>query len=1570
MKTGYKVTRSFLMILLALLIVVPAGLYIALSLEGVQNGICRRAEKELSALLDSKVDIDHISITPFNRVTLHGVTVEDDNGNPALSVERLGAGIRLGSLIFSNKIEIVYAEIIGMDARLSRDSASAPLNISRMIAALSPKDRKNKATDFNLAANVLVIRKSSVSYDVLSVPCDSSRFSPSHIRISDLKADILIPSIRRDNYDVEIRRLSMREHSGFQLVSLSGNFHVGKNGTSIGDLTVELPETKVGFEDITTEYSSLDSLKSEWRNIDVRLATTSGSYVSLPDLKAFVPALADFNEPLSLELLAYGSPDSFTLDRIGLSYGDKLSVSLEGEMENATVPENMNLEISELTAKADCETLAGIIAKTTPLTEKARRLLSNIGTVKIDGNGSGTRHEGNMEASITIPEGKIMLDAGYTGLGSDRPLISGSVETDGLNAAELTAGLGKELESLSFLTFAGEFSVKPTSLLAGEIQLEIPRIDYKEHSYSDIKALASINGNKYTGEISLDNPDVMLIASAEAVVTDGEKMLDFTVDMRDVNLASLNLDVHNPDHRLSLTAEGKLEGPDADRISGYAMVRDIKFVDGSGNGLKINEVSLNSRMNGDGEGVLTLTSDILDGRVDGQYRFSRLPAMARNLAATVFPRLIGREPQWPADIDDYNNFLYSFSVKETKPLEALLKLPVKVIYPISVFGRVDESARMLTANIDAPYLQQGDKLIENTSMQLRVATEPGDDRNTAEMSFSTLLPTKKGPMSLMVETSARDDAMDTRLEWNVKRERMFKGEVKAFTRFSRNDDGPVTAVDFNRSTLVFNDTAWVVEPSRIVVAGKEATVEGFRVGHDNQFVTIAGKASASAADSLTVTLRDVSLDYIFETLDISNAQFGGNATGRFYASELFSKQPRAYTPDLFVKQLKYNGCVLGDTRLQAKWHPENGAVGLHADISQNNGGKSTVDGAIMALNDSLDLHFNAEKIPIGFLQYFMSAFASEVDGFASGKARLWGSFKNIDMTGDVYGEDVRIKLDFTNTSYLTTDSVFLRPGRIDIPGITIRDTEGHTARLSGWLTHKCFHEPEFRFNVTDARNLLVYDVKESPDARWYGHVFGNGTASVTGHPGVVGINVNMRTTQGSNFTFVLSDALNAQEYNFLTFRDSDRAKKDSIAALDPTPALVRELRARLAKKVSEESSTVYGMDITVDVTPEALVTLVMDPVGGDRIKAYGAGSLRMTYDSANEDLRMFGAYTLQRGYYNFTLQDIILKDFTIRDGSTITFHGDPYAAQLDINAAYSVNANLSDLDESFLEDRELNRTNVPVNAMMHVTGDMRQPDINFDLEFPTLTQDTYRKVRSIVSTEEMMNRQIIYLLALNRFYTPDYMNATRGNELVSVASSTLSSQLGSILGQLSDKWNIAPNFRSDRGDFSDVEVDMALSSHLLNNRLILNGNFGYRDKALNNNSFIGDFDIEYLLNKSGSIRLKAYNRYNDQNYYLKSATTTQGVGVEFKREFDSMTSFMDPILKWFRGRKKKNAKKEVTDTVQTAPLTPPSPEILIESPGDTLRITPAAMTDTIKPVPPVRKVSVAKPAPGHGKIIF
>ena len=155
----------------------------------------------------------------------------------------------------------------------------------------------------------------------------------------------------------------------------------------------------------------------------------------------------------------------------------------------------------------------------------------------------------------------------------------------------------------------------------------------------------------------------------------------------------------------------------------------------------------------------------------------------------------------------------------------------------------------------------------------------------------------------------------------------------------------------------------------------------------------------------------------------------------------------------------------------------------------------------------------------------------------------------------------------------------------------------------------------------------------------------------------------------------------------------------------------------------------------------------------------------------------------------------------------------------------------------------------------------------------------------------------------------------RNNELASVASSTLSSQLSNMLGQISDKWNIGTNIRSDKGDFSDVEVELALSSQLLNNRLIFNGNFGYRDNQVNSNAFVGDFDLEYLLNKSGSLRLKAYNHYNDRNYYIKSALTTQGVGIMFKRDFGRFTELFNRIHNNVIKRRKKRENKNLENSL-------------------------------------------------------
>ncbi|MDE6177492.1 MAG: translocation/assembly module TamB, partial [Paramuribaculum sp.] len=491
---------------------------------------------------------------------------------------------------------------------------------------------------------------------------------------------------------------------------------------------------------------------------------------------------------------------------------------------------------------------------------------------------------------------------------------------------------------------------------------------------------------------------------------------------------------------------------------------------------------------------------------------------------------------------------------------------------------------------------------------------------------------------------------------------------------------------FNPGKSVFNDTVWNITPSDIRFCDRRLTVDRFNVSRPGQQISINGIASESADDSVHVHLDDINLDYVFETLGIANAMFGGRATGNFYAAAALSPSPRLYTDDLHVAGIKYNYCRMGDADIRSRWDVDEKAVRIYADIAGEHGNISTIDGMIKPLTEELDFRFHADDVPVGFLKPFMEAFTSDVKGHASGDAHLYGTFKLLDMTGDLFARDFTLKLDFTNCYYSTTDSIHLRPGRIDIPSVRLRDPMGHTALLNGLVTHHCFKEPTFDFAVTEAKSLLVYDIAPTAETIWYGKVFGNGGAHVKGVPGRIDIGVDMATAPGSSFSFVLSDSEEASDYDFITFRDITPVDPDLANRPPTTLDIIADLRKRVAAHSDVQSSpSIYNMEFDIDVNPNTLVTLVMDPVGGDRIRARGSGNMRLAYNSADDDLKLYGRYTLTEGSYNFTLQDIIIKEFTIDDGSEISFTGNPYAPQLDVKAIYSLNANLSDLDESFLQ---------------------------------------------------------------------------------------------------------------------------------------------------------------------------------------------------------------------------------------------------------------------------------------------
>lgn len=1492
MEKLWKVVRALVSAILLIAVGVPAVLYVLLSLDGVQNQARTIASRELSHILGAEMTIGSLSYRPFNRLMLSDLSLVNSTGTDTIAkIRRVSAGVEIWRLLRHGEIVIDYALIDGGKFNIWRNDSTSPLNIQPIIEHLKSDTPRERETPFDLSINTVILRRSSLCYDINSSPEPiEGRFDPSHIAISDLAVNAYIPRLSNHEYRVDLDHLSAKERSGFAIdrLSLKGEFI--DSTLTVKNLELNVGQTHIAFEPLSADLGK--NIAATLANQVLSLKTQSGCRVYPPDFKAFVPALEHFNALMDLNLNVEGNTQAVNLRKFTLRHQDSgtLGLSVTGTVEGLDSIPGLRYHTENVTAVFDGAELAQLLRGF--ISNKNAQAIKRLPLVGLNIQAEGTPKSGHFNLRSDGDAGLIAADGNYSING--RTEISGNIDLDAFNVGLIAgyADLGNISGKISGNAILGR---RPQA----NVLAEISNIEWRGYNYSDLSVNFDMpEADKMEATVNINDPNATAKVYAFYKKDGNTPLLNATAALANVNLTELGLPNPKPGYNYGVKLIAEMKGTGIDDLEGSVDIHDLRCLDERNQGLRIPRINITATPY---EHVpsISIQSELLNGSINGRYSLSALVPQLKDMVAEYVPVLFPNTGA-TSHSDALNDFSYNFNIADTQELSTFFELPAAVINSASLSGHINSETGMASMQLDAPYILKGNKLYEGNYIFSRLDREMQDSK----VFVCTEFPTNKGKMLITGLVKAFDNRIDTHVDWQIQRSIPLNGAIDfstLITALNEKTPGSLSPVDalinFNPGTINFGYETWTIPSSSIELNKDRLQLKDFALSAGEQHISIDGSISSSPEDTVTIDLNSIHLLPIFETLEIDKAMLSGKATGTFKASQLLTDERSLECPDLHVDSIGYNRCTIGDAEILARWDREKQSFYLDADIIGDTGKESHIRGDIFPFSESLDLDFRAQSVPVAFLKPFMEAFARDISGRASGQCRLFGTFKEIDLTGDVFAENVSMAVDFTNTVYHTTDSVHMRPGEIIIPSATIYDAEGHSAKLKGWVGHTFFKAPVFDFKVTEAENFLSYNVSPAQNSDWYGTIYGNGSASVSGEPGVVNIDVDMTTSPRSTFTFVLSDRLDAVDYSFINFRDVTPDSLKHIEKVnDDVPTIVRDIQSRLAKQEEDEPSA-YKMKISVNITPEAHLTLVMDPTAGDDIKATGSGHMTMTYNSVNEDLRIYGEYAVQSGNYHFTLQDIIIKDFIIEQGSTINFDGDPYAVRADLQAYYATNANLSDLDESFLHDRDVARTNVPVHALMKVVGDIRQPDITFDLKFPTLTSDTYRKVKSIVSTNDMMNRQIIYLLALNRFYTPDYMKTTKGSELFSVASSTLSSQLSSLLGKLSDNWSIAPNVRSDQGDFSDIEVDVALSSRLLNNRLLFNGNFGYRDKSLNSNQFVGDFDIEYILNKRGTWRLKAYNRYNDANYYLRSAATTQGVGIMFRHDVDKLFNWLHPHKK-------------------------------------------------------------------------
>jgi hypothetical protein len=113
----------------------------------------------------------------------------------------------------------------------------------------------------------------------------------------------------------------------------------------------------------------------------------------------------------------------------------------------------------------------------------------------------------------------------------------------------------------------------------------------------------------------------------------------------------------------------------------------------------------------------------------------------------------------------------------------------------------------------------------------------------------------------------------------------------------------------------------------------------------------------------------------------------------------------------------------------------------------------------------------------------------------------------------------------------------------------------------------------------------------------------------------------------------------------------------------------------------------------------------------------------------------------------------------------------------------------------------------------------------------------------------------------------------------------LSNQLSNWLSKISKDFDIGFVYRPGYNSINPQEVQVALSTQLLNDKVVINGNFDVRGTSSAANSttqLTGDFDAELKLTEK--FRFKVFNRFND--VYTGLSPYTQGVGIFYKQDFN------------------------------------------------------------------------------------
>lgn len=1338
------------------------------------------------------------------------------------------------------KISVSSAQIFGLRANLYRQTAKSPANFQFVLDSLASKDT-TQHKPLDLHIGSLIIRRGAIAYNQRDVAPRSGVFSPQHIRVSELSSHILLNHVTDNSIDLLLKKLSFKDESGFKLQSLHFKLQADRQKATLKEFRLLMPRSELVLDDLKATYRFEGK-----RFIPESLRFKGGiqqSKITFADVASLVPALRHFDDAVFVSSRFSGTAKSISVPSLNLRTGSgSFNLQARGSYSHASSHPAWNADIANLNlSPAGVEFLAENLGSKVKIPKEIQRL----GTIHLTGKAKGYEKVLSAKGNIETDAGNISLQAVKN---DDR--IKASVDTRGVN-------LGRILDNRKLGTVVAKIDAHGTMkhIFA---KGNIARFDYGNYDFHNIEIDGDYDMKTLRGTASIADPNVNLSVKGDYQL--GSRLYALDAAINHLRPTVLGMKMHDPSYSL-------------DNIS----------------------ISANNKGK---EGHLDIEAPFVSLYARGQYDLTTIYGSIMRLVADKLPTIPGISKH---AAKGYNDFTLQANITSAEVLQRMFGLPLSLSLPVHINGNISDAEKNVNLYINAPNFSWDGSAFHDANIELNTI----GDSLRMEARISQGLPYEKAPV-YRLRAAAADNNLSTLLYYaNQSSKLPITGKIDARTQFFTSDNGATGVhVTVNPSEIMLGEKKWLLNPADIIYRKNELTVDMLNFSHGDQHIIINGKATPQATDSIVADLKDVDVAYILNLVNFHSVDFAGKASGKAVVKSIF-QTPEAYA-NLDVKDFVFENGPLGTLHAKAAYDNQEGQINIDATAEDGPEHLTVINGYVSPKRNYIDLGIEAHNTSLKFMENFCGSFLNNVEAWCKGKLNVVGDLKNINLVGDVVAHG-RMHMKQLGTDYTFNHlRAHAIPDDIQFEGDSIYDSHyngkhSHFALIRGGIHHKHLTRLSYDLDI-DANNFLGFDTHEFGDDTFYGTVFATGTVGIHGKSGETIIDIDATPEPHSIFVYNVAspDAISAGSF---------------IHWNDATPYIYRPYSPDSDKDKKKDSSSDFSSDMRinflVNTNPNLTLKLMMDDQTGDYITLNGNGVIRANYYNKG-GLDMFGNYVVDHGQYKLTIQNIIKKDFDFQPGGTIAFGGDPYNAPLNLQAKYTVNGvPLSDLSIG----RSFSSNNIRVDCLMDITGTPGAPKVDFSMDLPTVNSDAKQMIYSVINSQEEMNQQVLYLLGIGRFYTQTKNNQTSEDAsqqsqtslaMQSLLSGTISQQINNVLSSFvnSSNWNFGANISTGNEGFNNAEYEGILSGRLLNNRLLFNGQFGYRDNANATQSFIGDFDLRYLIFPNGNLSIHVYNQTNDR-YFTRNSLNTQGVGLIMKKDFFNLRDLL--------GIKKKSKDKEKED---------------------------------------------------------